>query len=552
MEAPILDSIKQILNHRRQTHQQPTAITSNISPNVVVDDSNFKLGASYNIFDGEELLEQSIRSVRPLVSHVVVVYQTHSNFGEPCSGVLLSTLEHLQAIGLVDEIIQYDTRFNFTKSEKKHWVSARATGADLGGARYFEVADPFFNEISKRELGRVHCLRAGCSHFMCMDTDEFYKQQDLTKTLKKMIVGNYDAVVCKMRFFFKFPRCELYPFDEQNYVASIFKLNEDMPLRLAHPYTNLLIDPTRRMFGATKILVCLRKELEMYHYSFVRLNILSKLINVTNRGNYSQDKLESFVHQFPTWTPDQPLCHPHPYFAACFKKTRMVPNWFNIQLESPYAWDKTYQVEDHGKEDNGKEDNGKEEGEEEGGEHRAASPLMAAQEKLLKQSAMEHFKDRRFEDAGDLYLELSRRAVVNVKRKDVAVCLNTRLAYLVNAATCRLKQKRNVECVELCTQALDDEEASVRLGNGGMTDGTRAKSLYTRALSRFSNKSKRSNEEEKSDGDDERQNILSLCTSDLELAMLLQKKQTKFISKVETVLKKVQCEVRKMEEGRKK
>ena len=123
-----------------------------------------------------------------------------------------------------------------------------------------------------------------------------------------------------------------------------------------------------------------------------------------------------------------------------------------------------------------KEENGKEE---EGEEHRAVSPLMAAQEKLLKQSAMEHFKDRRFGDAGDLYFELSRRAVINVKRKDRVdvLLLNTRLAYLINVATCRLKQKRNVECVELCTQALDGEEASVRLGNGGMTDGTRAKAL---------------------------------------------------------------------------
>ena len=35
-----------------------------------------KLGAAYNVFDGEELLEASIASLRPLVQYVCVVYQT--------------------------------------------------------------------------------------------------------------------------------------------------------------------------------------------------------------------------------------------------------------------------------------------------------------------------------------------------------------------------------------------------------------------------------------------------------------------------------------------
>jgi hypothetical protein len=36
----------------------------------------FKLGATYNVFDGEELLEASIASIRPLVQYVSVVFQT--------------------------------------------------------------------------------------------------------------------------------------------------------------------------------------------------------------------------------------------------------------------------------------------------------------------------------------------------------------------------------------------------------------------------------------------------------------------------------------------
>ena len=39
-----------------------------------------KIGVSYNLFDGEELLESSIKSIRKNVDYISVVYQTISNF----------------------------------------------------------------------------------------------------------------------------------------------------------------------------------------------------------------------------------------------------------------------------------------------------------------------------------------------------------------------------------------------------------------------------------------------------------------------------------------
>lgn len=37
------------------------------------------------------------------------------------------------------------------------------------------VSNQFFNELFKRDLGRQLCVAQGCTHFMSMDTDEFYK-----------------------------------------------------------------------------------------------------------------------------------------------------------------------------------------------------------------------------------------------------------------------------------------------------------------------------------------------------------------------------------------
>ena len=54
-----------------------------------------KLGISYNLFDGEELLEYSINSVRDSCDHINVVYQKISNWGEPCSKDLEDILHDL-------------------------------------------------------------------------------------------------------------------------------------------------------------------------------------------------------------------------------------------------------------------------------------------------------------------------------------------------------------------------------------------------------------------------------------------------------------------------
>ena len=477
-EQDILRGIQHVLNHRIQPPHPPLPSAPSAPGIPSTPTTAPKLGASYNIFDGEELLEQSIRSIRPLVSYVNVVYQTHSNFNEPCSVDLVPTLQELQHKGLIDEIIPYDTQFNFTKQEKKHWVSARATGSDLGGARYTNVADPFFNELKKRELGRLACQKQACTHFMSMDTDEYYKQQELQVIWHRMMQQGYDCAVCKMRFFFKFPRCELLPKDDNNYVTAIFKVDPDMPLRLAHPYANLLIDPTRRMFGATQLLVCTRNELEMYHYSFVRLNIAKKIMNVTNRGNYNQHELNEFIQRFPKWTQGLPVVHPHPYFKETFQTTRMVPNWFNIDVgDSLYNWER-YTTQSKKRKGTGE----------------VTGMYSVEQSNTLKQSAAEHFKHKNYTDAGDLYYELSTRGASTATQGESSVSgrvLNPRLAYLMNSATCCLKRKKYGQALDMCTKALANEEKFIQSGAvdreccGVMTDGMRAKAWYTKAYCVF-------------------------------------------------------------------
>jgi hypothetical protein len=63
-----------------------------------------KLGAAYNVFDGEELLENSIVSIRSEVDYVVVVYQTCTfvdSVNEVCGlcGAAASPRQRLQSSG---------------------------------------------------------------------------------------------------------------------------------------------------------------------------------------------------------------------------------------------------------------------------------------------------------------------------------------------------------------------------------------------------------------------------------------------------------------------
>ena len=98
-----------------------------------------KLGVSYNIFDGEEPLENSIKSIRKNVDYISVVYQEISNFGNPCNENLIPLINELKNEGLVDEIFKYRPQ------------------PQRGG---------HFNEISKRNIGLFLSEGVKCTHHM--------------------------------------------------------------------------------------------------------------------------------------------------------------------------------------------------------------------------------------------------------------------------------------------------------------------------------------------------------------------------------------------------
>jgi hypothetical protein len=70
-----------------------------------------KLGVSYIIFDGVELLESSILQIRNQVDWISVIYQDRSWFGDRAPASIKVELNRLVSKGLIDELIPFT---NFT------------------------------------------------------------------------------------------------------------------------------------------------------------------------------------------------------------------------------------------------------------------------------------------------------------------------------------------------------------------------------------------------------------------------------------------------------
>ena len=243
-----------------------------------VDSYKIKLGVSYNLFDGFELLEGSIKQIRQHVDYVSVVYQTISNFGNPCDPELIPLLERLKSEGLIDELFEYSPKIN------------------KGG---------HFNEIQKRNIGLALSQGAGCTHHMSMDSDEYYLPSEFESLKKTIIDGDYDSSYCQMQTYYKSWEYALDP-PETYYVSLIFKIKSDSNFVLMAP-SPVLVDPTRRMSPTEKHIVFERKDIQMHHGSYIRDNIRVKLTNSSASVNFTKD-IDKIVNHYNDWVyPNQVL-----------------------------------------------------------------------------------------------------------------------------------------------------------------------------------------------------------------------------------------------------
>jgi hypothetical protein len=230
-----------------------------------------KLGVSYNVFDGEELLENSIKQIRELVDHIGVVVQKTSNYGNPCSPELMDIINDLyHNKKLIDHVAIYDPNIS---------------------------AGPHSNEIYKRNLGLFISKRGGCTHHMSMDTDEFYIPEQFEYMKKIVEEGDYDSSACQMTTYYKLPTYRIDP-KEDYYVSLIYKIRDNINYNFGQSFP-VLVDPTRRM-DSGKCKIFTRDDIEMHHMSYIRNDISRKANNSSAKVNFTSS-IPYFVEKFNNW-----------------------------------------------------------------------------------------------------------------------------------------------------------------------------------------------------------------------------------------------------------
>jgi hypothetical protein len=231
-----------------------------------------RLGICYNAFDGLELLEASLRTVRPVAHYIVVVIQDVSNFGEQMSMRDNFYSKNIKN-GLIDELVY------------------APTNPRLGGHT---------NELIKRNFGKAKCQAQGCTHFMTMDVDELYKTNELINVIKIIEAGNYDASACQMQTYWKTSKYALDP-PEEYYVPLIYKM-DDRVFSLSTKWP-VLVDPTRRL-TSSNVKIFIRDEIQMHHMSYVRHDMGMKLRNSSANANF-KNRIPELVNYYNNWKPGQ-------------------------------------------------------------------------------------------------------------------------------------------------------------------------------------------------------------------------------------------------------
>ena len=259
-----------------------------------------KLGISYNLFEGEELLEACIRPIRHLADHISVIYQKKSHFGDPCSDQLMNVIDRLIEKKYIDEAHEYFpeiiTDYNPESAHNQN--------------------------IIKRNMGLEISKNFGCSHYMSTDVDEFYLPDQFEHMKKVVENGNYDASACQHSQYYKDEVFMTFP-KEQEFVNVINKINKETAFVYNFP-CKMPIDPSRKTNNRNYIIFS-RSEVEMHHLSFVRKNLKRKLMCSFARIDIGNN-IDKIVEYYDSWKYPQPAM----WAGGNLRTVKKVERKFNI------------------------------------------------------------------------------------------------------------------------------------------------------------------------------------------------------------------------------
>lgn len=213
-----------------------------------------RLAAIYNVFDGEELLEGSIKQILPLIDVLIIVYQEVSNHGICYMPDLTNVLKYNP------EVVKFTPNFDL---------------------------NPTQNEKAKRQLGVNVALQAGYTHFVHLDCDEYYDTVQFKNAKDVIERMGIEASALSMYTYFQKPTLRLKELDNY-YVPFIHKLGNKT--KMGYPKYPYYVDPTRSV-NTDNVYYFNPEVCVMHHFSWVRKNIDRKIKNSSARKNIEKSNL---------------------------------------------------------------------------------------------------------------------------------------------------------------------------------------------------------------------------------------------------------------------
>ncbi|ADU13929.1 hypothetical protein [Asticcacaulis excentricus] len=239
------------------------------------------VGASYNVFNGEEHLVQSLKVMRKCVEYINIVVQFSSNYGEMCSEGLCDALNEAECSGLYDSIIFYRPDVTIL---------------------------PVHNELRKRNLGLDRCRKNGVSHFLTMDCDEYYVPEEFKSARDIIEVEGYNSSSVATFLHVKRP---IYRSRQPDTTCCSFltKVESGTDIEFDVPYP-VPVDPTRRLLSREGPHIHFDIDtISMRHMNLVRRDLASKLRNSPSAWN--QDFMRLVSEAYTAWKPGMQLNFPN-------------------------------------------------------------------------------------------------------------------------------------------------------------------------------------------------------------------------------------------------
>lgn len=264
-----------------------------------------KLGVSYNIFNGDELLKDSLTRMRKVSNYIVLTYQTTSNQGNK-SSYLSDELNKLDK-SLYDDLVLFEPDF-----KKK----------------------PQRNETKKRNLGLIYAKKNKCTHFISVDCDEFYDLNSFEKAKKSIIDNDYKTTACELVNYFHSSKYQMI--EKSQFVPFIFKISWFKKHKYKQKFP-VIIDPTRGV-KPSKFFLFPKEDLLMHHMSYVRKDldsIKSKLVNSPNKRLF-KDVLEDYLDYYNNWNEQKPALNPHQFKNKASFSAKIIIKKESIPLSVYY------------------------------------------------------------------------------------------------------------------------------------------------------------------------------------------------------------------------